>query len=64
MSECNSGAVVAVKHAMADSALLVHIAVVDGSDEADLGRAEWVVAREISIQEEQSIFIGSLLGTQ
>ena len=49
---------------MADSSLGVHVAVVDWGYESYFGSFERVVSWELSIEKEQSVFVGSFFGTQ
>lgn len=52
VSEGNSWRVVSIENAVANSALLVHVAVVDWSDEPNFRSPEWIVPGEIGVQQE------------
>jgi hypothetical protein len=54
------GSIVSVENAMADSALLVDIAVVDGCNEAHLGRLSGEGVRESNVESVHSSEIGSI----
>ena len=57
-------AVVPVEDRVADAALRVHVAVVDGGNEADFWSFEGVVTGELGVEQEKSVFVGCFLGPQ
>ena len=63
MSKGKSWRVISVKDTMTYSSLLVHIAVIDWSDESNFWSSEGVVSRETDIEKEHTILIGSLFRT-
>ena len=55
--------VVSVEDTMANSALRVHVAVVNWCDKSHFWSSEWVIVGELGVQQEQSIFIWSIFWT-
>lgn len=49
---------------MADSSLRVHVTVVDWSDESNFRSLEGIVSRELCVEQEQPILVGSLFGAK
>jgi len=62
LGDGKSGGPLILEDVEADGTVAVNIAVVDFRSESNLGRLEWVIGREVDIEEENALVVWGVLG--